>query len=190
MESIKHYLCTLFQLSEEEADIFLSRFTRVELEKKAVFVEEGKICNKIGLIDKGLMMCVYNKNGEEIIYEFAFEQRFISDYYSFVTHTPSAKEIRCLEDTTLYVISRQHLEELGKAYPFVESMSRMVNERLFLQAHDRLKSLLLDTAQERYQQLLSGRPDLAERIPQYLIASYLHVKPETISRIRKKLATK
>jgi len=186
VDKVSEHIASLFKLSKEQASIFLSAFTRKELKKNDVFMREGENCNKIGLIEKGLMKCVFNKNGNEIIFEFAFENNFISDYYSFVTNTPSAKEIRCIEDTTVYVITRESLEKLGREHSYMESMSRQMNEKLFLRTHDRLKSFLLDTAFERYGKLIAERPDLAKRIPQYLIASYLKVKPETISRIRKK----
>ena len=185
MEEIKKTLKNIFHLSEKEFTIFLSAFTKMVLHKNDVFIEAGKICNKIGLIEKGLMTCVYNKDGNEIIDEFAFENYFITNYYSFLTHTASEKEIRCIEDTTLYVISREQLEQLATTNPFIERMNSIMNEKLFLRAHNRIKSLLLHSASERYQQLITERPDLAQRIPQYLLAAYLNVSPETISRIRK-----
>ncbi|GGH27456.1 Crp/Fnr family transcriptional regulator [Sphingobacterium alkalisoli] len=186
MDRIGKHIASLFKLSEEQVSIFLSAFSREELKKNDVFMEEGKICNKVGLIESGLMKCVFHKHGDEIIFEFAFENNFISDYYSFVTDTPSAKEIKCIEDTTVYVITKDRLNKLGRSHPFIEGISRQMNEKLFLRMHDRLKSFLLDTASERYMKLMSERSDLVQRIPQYLIASYLNVKPETISRIRKK----
>jgi len=188
LDPITKHITALFGLSEQNTRIFLSQFTRAELKKNDLFSAEGQVCNKVGLIEQGLMKCVYNKGGEEVVFEFAHEYNFISDYYSFVTNTPSEKEIRCLEDTTVYVITREKLQQLGAEHPFIESMSRAMNERLFLRMHDRLKSMLLDDARERYQQLLAQRHDLAQRIPQYLLASYLNVKPETISRIRKKMS--
>ena len=187
MNEIKKHLQTVFNISEEEVDIFLSVFTKTTLKKNTVFLEQGQVCNKVALIEKGLLKCVYHKNGEEIVFEFSFENNFISDYYSFLTDTSSQKEIRCIENSTLYVTTKQHLEKLGNKYSFIESMSRKVNEKLFLTIHNRLKSKLLDTPTEQYQKLLLERPDLVSRIPQYLIASYLNVKPETISRIRKKI---
>ena len=186
MDNIRKHIASLFNLSEEQASIFLSGFTRKELKKNDVFLEEGENCNKIGLIEKGLMKCVFNKDGSEIIFEFGFENSFISDYYSFVTNMPSAKEIRCIEDTTIHILTRESLKELGKNHLFMERMSMQMNEKLFLRMHNRLKSFLLETAFERYKNLISEKPDLARRIPQYRIASYLNVKPETISRIRKK----
>lgn len=186
MDQLHEHIRTHFNLSKEEAGIFLAEFSKTELKKNEVFISQGELCTKIGLIEKGLMKCIFIHNGEETVFEFAYENNFISDYYSFVTNTPSEKEIRCLEDTTLYVITKERLEKLGSNYPFIVQMSRGVNEQLFLRMHNRLKSFLLDTAAERYRKLISERQDLAQRIPQYLIASYLNVKPETISRIRKR----
>lgn len=188
LEPITKHIATLFQLTEENAAVFLAQFSRTVLKKNDLFIAEGQVCNKVGLIEQGLMKCVYNKDGEEVVFEFAHEYNFISDYYSFVTNTPSEKEIRCLEDTTVYVTTREKLQQLANEHPFVESMSRAMNERLFLRMHDRLKSMLLNDARERYEKLLEDRHDLAQRIPQYLLASYLNVKPETISRIRKKMS--
>lgn len=185
MEEVQETLKRIFDLNEREAVLFLSAFTKTGLHKNDVFIEAGKVCNKIGLIGKGLMICVYNKDGREVVDEFAFENYFITNYYSFITHTPSEKEIRCIEDSTVYVISREQLAQLAASNPFVERMNSTMNERLFLRAHNRIKSLLLDSATERYQQLVTERPDLAQRIPQYLLAAYLNVSPETISRIRK-----
>lgn len=188
MEKLKEQICKIFDISQEEASIFLVEFKKKEVKKNEVFIAEGEICHVVGLIEQGLMVCVYNKDGEEVIDEFGFENGFITNYYSFLTQTPSLKEIRALEDSTIYVISRQSLEELGNQHPFIERMSRIMNEKLFLRAHERIKSFLLESAQERYEKLIAQRYDLTTRIPQYMIASYLHVKPETISRIRKKMS--
>jgi CRP-like cAMP-binding protein len=188
MEAINKNIQSVFGISEEQADIFLSAFTKIELKKNEVFMEQGQVCHKVGLIEKGLMKCVFDNNGEELVFEFSYENSFISDYYSFLTQTPSQKEIRCMEDTTVYVVTRQALLELSKEHPFIIRMSNDINAKLFIRMHDRLKSFLLDNATERYQKLLAERQDLAQRIPQYFLASYLNVKPETISRIRKKIA--
>ncbi len=189
MNNIKNSIRTLFNLSEEEVNIFLSEFTKEERKKNEIFIAEGEVCHKVGLIENGLMMCFYNKDGNEIIEEFAFENSFITNYYSYLTCKPSEKIIRCVEDTIVHVISRQSLGKLGNAYPFIRDMARQMNEMLFLRNHDRVKSLLMHTPVERYLQLITQRKDLAQRIPQYLIASYLNVTPETISRIRNKIST-
>jgi len=190
MDELSTYLQSTFKLAPEESGIFLASFSRVELKKNELFAQQGQICNQIGLIAKGLVKCAFYRDGNEVVFEFAYENSFIADYYSFLTRSPSEKEIRCLEDTTVYTISRSALEKLAKAHPFVLAMSEKMNEGLFLRMHTRLKSLLLETPLERYRKLIAERRDLSERIPQYLLASYLNVKPETVSRIRKKIAAK
>lgn len=189
MEKLKQQLKLLFDISEEDASIFLAEFKKKELQKNEVFIAEGEVCHIVGLIQKGLLVCIYNKDGEEIIDEFGFENNFITNYYSFLTQSPSLKEIRTLEPSVVYIITRQSLEKLSNQYPFIEKMSRIINEKLFLRAHNRIQSLLLESAQERYEKMLTQRPYLTQRIPQYMLASYLHVQPETISRIRKKISS-
>lgn len=188
MKEIAVHIARIFDLSAEEAHLFLSQFSRMELKKNKVFAAPGKVCNVVGLIEKGLFKIVYEKEGEEVVFEFAHEYNFVSDYYSFVTQQPSEKEISCLEDTVVYVVTRDQLQQLAKTHPFIVRMCAGINEKLFLRMHDRLSSIILDSAATRYQKLLVERPDLAQRIPQYLLASYLNVTPETVSRIRRKMA--
>jgi len=123
MEKIEKQLQSLFDISEEEATIFLAEFKKKELKKNEIFVAEGEVCHVVGLIEKGLMVCVYNKDGEEIIDEFGFENGFITNYYSFLTLSPSQKEIRTLEPCIVYIITRKSLEKLGSQYLFIEKMS-------------------------------------------------------------------
>ena len=188
MEEMKNQLCKDFELTEEDASIFLRAFTPVQLKKHEVFIEEGEICHKIGFIEKGLLMCVYNKDGDEVIDEFSYENNFIADYYSFLTHTPTTKEVRAIEESLIHVVTRAGLENLSSNHSFMDRLIRKINEKLFLRTQLRLKSLMLDSATKRYESLVADKPNLAQRIPQYLIASYLNVKPETVSRIRKKNA--
>lgn len=187
MKTIKETLQTIYNLTEEEVTIFLSEFRKVELDKGTAFVEEGEICNKVGLIETGIVKCVYFKKGEEVIEEFLCENSFVTNYPSFLTQTPSEKEIRCIESCCIHIIDRESLMELGKNHAFVERMANRTSEQLFLRGQKRIQSLLTSSAMERYKELIAQRPDLVQRIPQYLLASYLNVQPETVSRIRKKL---
>lgn len=189
MTTLTNHLVANWNVTETEADTFLSAFEPVKLKKGDVFSSQGIVCNQIGLIVNGLMKCVLVDDASETIFEFAYENSFIADYYSFVTRAPSTKVISCLEPTTVLVITRRKLTELSHKHAFIERISRLTNEQLFIRMHEKATSLLLDSATVRYQKLVAARQDLAQRIPQYLLASYLNVKPETISRIRKRLAT-
>jgi CRP-like cAMP-binding protein len=134
------------------------------------------------------MLCSYNKDGKEVIDEFSLDNEFITDYKSFLTRTPADKDVRCLEKSSLLIISYEDLQDLYAEHPRFERIGRLMAEALFINWQDKAKSLLLDDAETRYLKLTSGRPDLVQRVPQYLIASYLGVSPETLSRIRKKIS--
>ncbi len=188
-EIIKH-IGQLIPLQEEDLKIFLSRFEPMSLKKNDYFIREGQISRKVGFIVKGSMLCSYNKNGEEIIDEFSLDKEFITDYFSFLTNSPAEKNVKCLEDTELIVINYDDMQMLYTQNSIFEKVGRLMAEALFMNWQQKAKSLMLDNAEVRYLKLITRRPDLPQRVPQYLIASYLNVKPETLSRIRKKIISK
>ncbi len=187
MGTLNKHLAQIWNVTEDEVAVFLAAFGQLTLKKGDTFSLPGVVCDQIGLIKSGLMKCVLINDGNEVVFEFAYENSFIADYYSFVTRTPSTKLISCLEPTEIWVINRQKLADLSREHAFIERISRITNEHLFIRMHEKATSLLLDSATVRYQKLITARQDLAQRIPQYLLASYLNVKPETISRIRKRI---
>ncbi|WP_215225288.1 Crp/Fnr family transcriptional regulator [Echinicola shivajiensis] len=187
-ELIEHFK-QVFPLQEADLKVFLSKFKSLCLKKGEYFIHEGQICKKIGFILEGSMLCSYNKDGQEIIDEFSLDKEFITDYYSFLTHLPADKNVKCLEDSELLVIAYDDIQSLYSQNPIYEKLGRIMAEKLFINWQQKNKSLMLDNAETRYSKLINRRPDLPQRIPQYLIASYLNIKPETLSRIRKKLAS-
>ncbi len=188
-EIIKH-IEQIIPLKEDDLNFFLSKFKPVSLKKGDYFIREGQISRKVGFIVSGSMLCSYNKNGEQIIDEFSLDKEFITDYFSFLTNSPAGKDVKCLENTQLEVISYDDMQELYSQNPIFEKVGRLMAEALFMNWQQKAKSLMLDNAEERYVKLINKRPDLPQRVPQYLIASYLNIKPETLSRIRKKIASK
>lgn len=187
-EDIAQYISRILPIDGKNLNIFLSKFTPESLKKGDYFIKEGQISRKVGFIIKGSMLCSYNKSGEQVIDEFSLDKEFITDYNSFLTNTPADKDVICLEDTELMVISYKDLQELYAMDSAFEKVGRLIAEALFMSWQLKAKSLMLDDAEERYLKLITRRPDLPQRVPQYLTASYLGVKPETLSRIRKKLA--
>jgi len=189
-DELTKHIGQLIQLQKDDLNIFLSKFKPVSLKKGDYFIREGQLSRKVGFIVQGSMLCSYNKNGEQIIDEFSLDKEFITDYYSFLTNSPAGKDVKCLEDTKLVVIDYDDMQNLYHQNPVFERVGRLMAEALFMNWQQKAKSLMLDNAEERYVKLIAKRPDLAQRVPQFLIASYLNVKPETLSRIRKKIATK
>lgn len=183
--SIRKIISGIIPINEEYLDVFFSKFKTVNYKKGDYFVNEGQISRYLGFIVKGCLMCVYNNDGKEYIDEFSLDNEFISAYASFITGNPADKDIICLEDCELLILSYSNLQELYEMDPVFERTGRLIAEMLFINWQQRVKSLLLDDAETRYLKLAENRPDLIQRVPQYLVAQYLRVSPETLSRIRK-----
>lgn len=186
--AVKKIFSRIIPVDEEYLDVFFSKFKPVSYRKGDYFVREGQISRYIGFVLKGCLMCIYNKNGKEFIDEFSMDNEFISAYASFITGTPADKDIICLEDCELLILGFADLQELYKMDPVYERTGRLIAEMLFINWQQRVKSLLLDDAETRYVKLTENRPDLVQRVPQYLVAQYLRVSPETLSRIRRNIS--
>ena len=186
---LKESLKKILPLSNEELDSFISLFNSLSLKKGEYFIKEGQYKKQLGLIKKGCMYCYYLKDGEQVIDEFSLDNEFITDYYSYLTNSPANKNVRCIEDTEMLVLDFEVLKTKFSNSKNYEKVGRKMAEGLLINWQQKAKSLMLDDAETRYLNLISKRADLVQRVPQYLIASYLNVKPETLSRIRRKLPT-
>lgn len=183
---MKKFLIENFKITNEEAEIFSSIFHLKAYSKGEEFIKNGTICNKIGFVTSGVLKCISIGNNKEVLDDFAFENQFITNYYSFLTQQKSTKQIICIEDCLIQVVERKQLEDLSKKHLFIEQIARKVTEKLFLSLQQKLDDLRLLNAEERYLKLIKSNKKILNRIPQYDIASYLNVSPETVSRIRKK----
>ncbi|TRX66553.1 Crp/Fnr family transcriptional regulator [Carboxylicivirga sp. M1479] len=178
----KHFL----NIDGDDLLSFMKCFKYRQLKKGDSFIEEGGKANEIGFVLKGCMVCLYNKDGVNVIDEFAMENEFIADYTCALDNKPAEKKVKCIEDTELLVISIKDLHRLYTQSQVFERVGRLMAEALFKNWHNKAVSLMLDDAETRYKKLVIERPSLAQRVPQYMIASYLRVTPESLSRIRKK----
>jgi len=185
-EQLKIYLRKLIQ-SDDDLAIIVEKFKPLNLKKGDCFIKEGGQCSEIAFIIKGSLVCEYNKDGLNVIDEFSMENEFISDYPNFLDNKPAEKNVKCLEDTSLLVINVNDLNALYQQKHSFERFGRLIAESLFKNWHNKSVSLMLDDAETRYKKLIKNRPSLYQRIPQYLIASYLGVTPESLSRIRKNI---
>src|SRR5690606_12456146 len=187
VSEMNDFLIDTFQITKNEAEIFSSSFKMKKYSRNEKFIKFGKVCNEIGFLEKGLLKCVLIRDDLEIIDDFVFENRFVTNYFSFLTDTKSSKDIICIEDSLIQVINREQLYKLSLRHPFIETIARKVTEKLFISTHQRLEALRLQTAEERYLELLKSNKQIMGRVPQYEIASYLNVTPESVSRIRKNI---
>ena len=126
-------------------------------------------------------------NGDEKTGKFYQEGTWLGDFGSFSTNTLSLRNYVAIEKSELFVLSFSEVQNLLPKIPVMEKFGRLNAEKLLLEQMNRNRSFLLDDAKTRYAKFKLDFPELQQRIPQYLIAQYLNIKPETLSRIRKKL---
>ena len=173
-------------ISDEEFELIRKAFTHKKLRKKQYLLQEGEVSKFTAFVLKGALRQYWvDTKGVEHILRFAIENWWIGDRDSFANLTPSKYNIDALEDSELLLITPAQLQELRSQAPsFVEVMHKM-DERNFIATQKRIHASISYTAEERYQELMKTNPDFIKRFPQNMIASYLGITPETLSRIRK-----
>jgi CRP-like cAMP-binding protein len=178
---------SLIRLSEQEKEIISTLFKEKTYKKGDFFLAEGQICKHVGFVVKGLMRYYINHDGEEKTYAFSQEDQYVCNYESFLPQKPSSKIIQALEDSDVLVISHSDLQLLYASIREGERYGRIAVEAVFLQMLKDINSFYTETPEVRYEGFLNTHPDLQQRISQYHIASFVGVKPQSLSRIRKRI---
>lgn len=177
-------------LSPADTDVVAALFKERSYKKGDYFLEEGRICKQVGFVAQGLMRYYINHNGEEKIYDFSQENEFVCNYESFLPQVPSSKNIQALEDSIVFVISHADLQLFYAKVSGGERFGRIAIESVFVKLLQDISSLYAETPELRYERFLKDHADLQQRISQYHIASFVGVKPQSLSRIRKRILTR
>ena len=178
-------------LSEEEEEVIKQYLTPKKLRKKQYLLQEGDICKHIAFVEKGALKAyVVDDAGAESIIQFALEGWVISDLYSFLTGEPATYNIDALENAELVLISKSAHEELLKKLPKYETYIRLQITGAYIALQKRLTSIISLPLEERYKNFLAIYPNIAQRVPQHMIASYMGLTPETLSRVRSRMASR
>lgn len=186
-ESFLQHIRSFIDITEEEGEKILSFFTYKKYKKKTNLLHAGEVCRFEAFVIKGcIKTCFIDKNGFDVILTFATENWWVSDIASFQQEKPSQMWIETIEDCELLMINQANKEKLLQTFPVMEKMFRLLVQRHLVTYQERLFGNIAMTARERYDTFLSKYPALPQRIPQHLIASYLGVSPEFLSRLRNK----
>jgi CRP-like cAMP-binding protein len=158
-----------------------------KFKKGAVITEYNKIEKKLYFIISGITQLTILHNGEEKIVDFFFENSFVCAYTSLLMQTPSDVRLTAITDCETEIIEYNDLQQAYKTSMVANQIGRLLTEQIYMMKTKREKDFLIKSAQERYSELVSKRPDILQLIPVNKIASYLGIHPESLSRIRRLL---
>ncbi|MCJ8155437.1 Crp/Fnr family transcriptional regulator [Chryseobacterium sp. SSA4.19] len=188
METFKRHLDKFIILAEEEYASVLSFFRVLEVKKKETLLLEGEICTSMFFIVKGCLRKFFvNEKGVEQTTEFAIENWWITDTFAYERQIKSSFNIQSVEQSTVLLLDLHSQEELLRKHPVMEHYFRMVYQRAYAAAERRIRYLYEMSREELYIHFSEQYPGFIQRIPQYLIASFLGFTPEYLSEIRAKL---
>ncbi len=187
MQNFLQHIKKIVPLDDEETKVLTSYIRIIDVKKKALLLEEGQICKSNYFVEKGcLRMFFINEKGTEQITHFALENWWIADYMSFSTQTKSQFFIQAIEQSEIIAIDFHRQEALFIALPKLERYFRIMLQRAYAASQMRVKFFHDYSKEESYRHFISLFPQFAQRIPQYMLASYLGLTPEYLSELRKK----
>ena len=185
--SLLQHIQRFVSLTEEEKDILSSQLLLKKLNKKENVLEEGQVCAANYFIAKGCLRLYYiNDKGTEQIVQFGIENWWITDFISLEKQLPSCFYLQAIESSTVIALEKSLQEDLFEKIPKLERYFRLVTQKAYGAAQLRIKYIFDLSGEERYDQFTRLFPDFVQRIPQYMLASYLGFTPEFLSTLRAK----
>ena len=186
---LKHLQVAVF-FSNDDMSKLIPFIEPRPVKKKEYLFTRGEICRHVGFINKGCMRYFFidEKASEHILY-FAFEEWWVGDLNSFYMNEPSPNCLQALEESELFLFSLTSFEGARKSIPAFDEFITIKHRKAYTTAQQKSFEERAVTAEEKYIKLLNTSPDIFQRVPQHYIASYLGITPESLSRIRKKIAS-
>lgn len=186
LENIQRYVI----LNQKEQKKVLDIISYRKLLKNQYIVQQGNICRYDSFVVKGCSRTFYvDDEGREHIVMFATENWWTGDFGSFITQKPAYFNVQCLENTDLIQFSHEQLEELFIEVPKMERFFRLIIQEAYVALERRIIRNVSLPAKERYLKFIERHPEIDQRVPQYMIASYLGITKEFLSKIRNQLTS-
>lgn len=191
MSVINNYLSKVLNVPTEKINVCSLEYEIRKIPKNTFLLQSGDVCKNIFFVEKGLLrMYSIDKNGKEHIIQFAPESWLISDRSSLYFNENSIYYIEAVEESEVIYLNLDFFNKLVEQFPDSIERSDILIQKHVKSLQDRINSLLGETAEERYLKFVKMFPDLLLRVPQWMVASYLGITPESLSRVRKELARK
>jgi len=182
-------LNSIISITDEEFDYCKSLFTSKELKKKQFLLQEGDLSKYQAFVESGMMRTyTVDEKGTEHIMQFSPEGWWVADLSSYITGEPSRFNIDALEDSELLLLTKSLWDQLMTKIPKFEHYFRIIIQNHLIATQQRLMQSISETAEEKYIKFIEMYPQCLQRVPQHMIASYLGITKETLSRLRKNIA--
>lgn len=191
VESIKKFIGAVAPMEGKDLELLETIVQYKQIKKNEYILREGEICKNVYFLSKGfLRMFFVDHTGAEVNYRFTFEQNFFVDFQSFLLQKPSHFFWQAMQDSEFLVLPGAEIQTLYATSPAWNNFGRLISEKVYLQMNERVEMLLFMSPEERYNHLLATQPELFSLVSQFHLSSYLGVKPESLSRLRKRLLKK
>lgn len=177
-------------LAEADIDLLVSIVKSKTIKHHEYLLREGEVCRNVYFLINGFLRMFYiDYDGNEINYRFTDENNFV-DFQSLLTQKPSHFYWQAMQNSELLVLSYQDIQNSYATSPAWNNFGRLIAEHVYLQLNERVEMLLFMRPEERYQYLLDTKPELFTKVSQFHLSSYMGIKPESLSRLRKRLSKK
>lgn len=191
MEQLRNVMKQMISVTDEELDLFLRGVTTKTVKRKVILSKPDIVPNEIFFINKGLIrVLIIDSEGIEHTIHFALENQFIADYSNFILQQPSYYTLETLEETQVVILPRTAIEWGYQNLTDGQKMGRLIAEYYFIYQDERIKNMYVRTAKQRYDNITNVFPNIHNRVPQHMIASYLGITPIHLSRLKKAALTK
>jgi CRP-like cAMP-binding protein len=184
MNTFRQLFVEKMKLDNDHYEQFMQLSKTVVLQKKEILIKEGAICSFMGFVESGVLRAILIKDGEEFTSDFFFAGTFVTVYTSFLQRTPAVVTIEAISPATIHYLTHAQFNRLLDTSSEWYKLGKYIADSLFFKRCIRETSLLQDSATERYRLLLNTFPGIEQLVTQRHIASYLGIKPESLSRIK------
>ncbi|WP_431164866.1 Crp/Fnr family transcriptional regulator [Tenacibaculum halocynthiae] len=183
VEYIKRYI----SISDSEIELFQSHLKIKRVKKKGFLLNEGQVCKSRYFITKGCLRLFYiDTKGNEQIIHFGIDNWWITDYESLINKVPSKLYIQAIEDTEVLELTINDFNNLCNVLPKTERLFRIIMEKTYIAIQKRIEFIYSLSGEENFNKFVTENPKFTQRVPQYMIASYLGMSPEFVSKIKAK----
>lgn len=191
MDQLKAVITAFVDFPDGEYDLILPIIQRMEVKKDTNLLEQGQVCRHVYFVESGFFRMFYvDYKGNEINARFAKPDDFMVDFVSFITKGASQYHWRAMQDSTVIALDREAVEQMYEQYPRWQKFGRLIAEWSYIYIMEREEMLHFQTPEERYATVVKKQPWLFNMVSQNQLSSYIGIKPESLSRMRKRMLGK